>query len=342
MCERSRFNQQRRLVLTFLVGLVMLLTPISGWTQDVVRPNVGTATITRLPAPKPTARQLPDGRIEVSWPAVEGAIGYDLRRSVPPTPQTAISRPNPSETVYIDTDVKAGSTYYYVVGAVDSSGIVGLRGGTPPVTATVAPGGSTTTTTTTTTPASTTPPTAAARLSDPPANRLIEVTWSAVPGATKYSLELVLYGWMPSDPTQMDPSNRTSLRRIDWPASESRFAEPVLQYEYPAWFRYEVTPQLASGPGTRILSNIVAMPPKGKPVDIGRAASVRVGGTTSFVQNYVGCRWVSLDEQIAVVNSSGIVTGVRPGLVQILCVKSAYVNPMYSAFVAAIPLTVAP
>src|SRR6187399_364262 len=101
----------RRSILT--IGILLALLPAVAWPQDVIKPPGGTTTLDRLPAPAPTARQLPDGRIEVRWPAVEGAVKYDIRRSVPPTAQTVLSPPNPADTTYLDSDVKAGSAYYY-------------------------------------------------------------------------------------------------------------------------------------------------------------------------------------------------------------------------------------
>ena len=45
------------------------------------------------------------------------------------------------DTSYTDTNVQVGSSYYYVVGAFDSSGVISLKAGSQPViaTATAAP-----------------------------------------------------------------------------------------------------------------------------------------------------------------------------------------------------------
>ena len=106
----------------------------------VDKPTAERSPLTRLPVPTSvTARQLPDGRIEVRWDAVDGAVKYDLWRSVPPGGQTIVMRSNPAENIYIDPDVRKGSTYYYVVAAVTSAGISGLKAGSIPVTATIDP-----------------------------------------------------------------------------------------------------------------------------------------------------------------------------------------------------------
>jgi hypothetical protein len=124
-----------------VLALVVALTAARASAQDPVdKPTAERSPLTRLSAPTSvTARQLSDGRIEVRWDAVDGAVKYDLWRSVPPSPQTMPTRSNPAETTYIDADVKKGSTYYYVVAAVTSGGISGLRAGSIPVTATIEP-----------------------------------------------------------------------------------------------------------------------------------------------------------------------------------------------------------
>ena len=101
---------------------------------QVIKPGGSTE---RLPAPATiTAVQQPDGHIRVTWSAVEGAVSYTLARSVPPTPVAPVTLPNPSDTVYVDLDVKPGSTYYYLVVAVNEAGLGGLKRGSAPVVAT--------------------------------------------------------------------------------------------------------------------------------------------------------------------------------------------------------------
>ena len=88
----------------------------------------------RLPAPaKITAAQEPSGPIRVVWNAVEGAVSYKLIRSVPPMSSEGVALPVPSDTEYVDRDVKSGSHYYYVVSAVNDAGVGGLNISAPPV-----------------------------------------------------------------------------------------------------------------------------------------------------------------------------------------------------------------
>jgi hypothetical protein len=65
----------------------------------------------------------------VVWQAVDGASRYKVVRSVPPAVAATLTLPNPGDTQYVDTDVKAGSTYYYVVSGINEAGIEGMRAG---------------------------------------------------------------------------------------------------------------------------------------------------------------------------------------------------------------------
>src|ERR1043166_4064921 len=117
-----------------VVALFAVSPVVTSAAQDpVIKPGT-TATLDRLPVPTSvTATQLADGRIEVRWNAVEGAVKYELWRSVPPGPQTVVTRSDPASTTYIDSDVKVGSTYYYMVAAVTADGTLGLKAGSQPV-----------------------------------------------------------------------------------------------------------------------------------------------------------------------------------------------------------------
>jgi hypothetical protein len=112
------------------IALIGALSPPLTAQEPKPRPPGAT----RLPAPRTiTARQVGDGRIQLSWSSVPDAVKYQVTRSVPPAAQTVL--PPTPDTVYLDQDVQPGSTYYYVVRAIDSSGTPGLNGGTSPLTA---------------------------------------------------------------------------------------------------------------------------------------------------------------------------------------------------------------
>jgi hypothetical protein len=114
--------------------LGILLIPVAPATAQVTKPT--RSPTERLPAPEQiTARQQPDGSIQVTWRSVDGATSYTVTRSVPPSPAVKLNLPNPSDTSYRDGDVQPGSTYYYLVGAINEAGMMGLRASAPPVTA---------------------------------------------------------------------------------------------------------------------------------------------------------------------------------------------------------------
>jgi fibronectin type 3 domain-containing protein len=125
-------------------ALTAAALPLLAWIADplaaqdpVIKPTTTTLSGTRLPAPSTvTGRQLADGRIEVRWSRVAGAARYDIVRSVPNVGVTSI-KPGPTDTVYVDAEVKAGYFYYYVVQPIDSTGYPGLKQGSPPVQATI-------------------------------------------------------------------------------------------------------------------------------------------------------------------------------------------------------------
>jgi hypothetical protein len=122
-----------RAFLRLSIPVLAICHPFATRAQDVIKPTAG-ARGARLPAPKTvTATQESDGRIRVVWDAVPGATSYRIVRSVPPAPMAALS-PNRTDTVFFDSDVNAGSTYYYQVAAVDEGGSIGLnKGASAPV-----------------------------------------------------------------------------------------------------------------------------------------------------------------------------------------------------------------
>jgi hypothetical protein len=120
--------------MAMLLGAILGGSLTAGANAQVVKPTNPPPAAGRLPAPaKISAAQQPDGTIRVVWTAVEGATRYVLTRSVPPTPASAVTRSNPSDTVYVDTDVKPGSYYYYVVKADNEDQVGGMNASAPPV-----------------------------------------------------------------------------------------------------------------------------------------------------------------------------------------------------------------
>lgn len=335
---------------------MLALLPVPAWSQDVIKPPGGTTTIIeRLPAPMPTARQLPDGRIEVRWPAVEGAVKYDIRRSVPPAAQTVISRPNPAETTYVDADVKAGSTYYYAVAAIDSAGTMGLRAGTPPVTATTTPGTTTTTTTTSTPTTATGSSTETVDITvyvtapNPPSLRL---TFPSSPYGGR--LERWIFRASTTDPTQLDPLSKTITSLGDIPASGSSANDSLASATYPRWVKYQLVRQgvfaesythvsapllIPAATTTTTTTTPVTASPSATIVTAA-LATVAAGATISVSSaGGSGARWLSLNESVATVDQSGTVTGRAAGSTRVIAATTASDG---SLKVVAIPVTVTP
>ncbi len=113
-----------------LLSAVTLASAGTLGAQEIKPRVLPRAPTDRLPRPSAvSASQLPDGRLRVVWTAVDGAARYKIIRSVPPAGTSIVAPANARDTMYVDTDVKAGSTYYYVVSAINEAGIEGMKGG---------------------------------------------------------------------------------------------------------------------------------------------------------------------------------------------------------------------
>ncbi len=115
----------------FLLSALMLAAAAGPLGAQEIKPRPASGASTdRLPRPVAvSAAQQPDGPIRVVWRALAGAARYKVVRSVPPAVAAALILPNPGDTQYVDTDVKPGSTYYYVVSGINEAGIEGMRAG---------------------------------------------------------------------------------------------------------------------------------------------------------------------------------------------------------------------
>ena len=90
------------------------------------------------PAEAPTAliARTSDFKVDLSWTASEGATGYNIKRSTTAGGPYATIKNNASGTTYTDANVIYGTTYYYVVSAVNQ---VGESGNSNEVSATTLP-----------------------------------------------------------------------------------------------------------------------------------------------------------------------------------------------------------
>jgi hypothetical protein len=90
------------------------ISNIARWTSDFTLPGT-------ISAPINLVATAADSKVTLSWTAVDDATGYNVKRSTTAGgPYTTIATNVPS-TSYLDTTVTNGTTYYYVVTAVDGN-----------------------------------------------------------------------------------------------------------------------------------------------------------------------------------------------------------------------------
>lgn len=351
-------------ICTLIAGSRPLVAQDSGpVTKPLSEPNITD----RLPAPKPSARQMSDGRIEVSWAPIGGAVSYRMWRSVPPTPAAVVTLPNPQQSSYIDADIKMGSTYYYVVAAVNGAGIEGLRGGTTPVTAMIPLG-----------PTTIAAPTVSARIGqeDPPT---VSVSFYAM-NAASYEVQRTVYSSPSADPAQIDytrPSTVPLAPRYAV-AGPSSISDPLPSAPYARSVSYAVRAMLPNGfigpagkgdviipaatpttttggtttggttggggtsggatSGPTSLSGSTAT--GSTTLTVAAPTSLATGATASLASAAgSSARWLSLNDAVATVDASGIVTARAGGTTQVIAVSSSSDG---SVRVVATPVTVKP
>jgi hypothetical protein len=108
------------------------LTGLSSGTTYHYRIEATNATGTSLgsdqsfatipPAPTGLSATAGAGQVSLSWNSSLGATGYKVFRGTSPGGESSSAIANPSGTSYTDTNVTAGTTYYYTVKATNSAG----------------------------------------------------------------------------------------------------------------------------------------------------------------------------------------------------------------------------
>jgi hypothetical protein len=321
----------------FLLACGLLASSVRADAQEpIIKPTAGaTTTIERLPAPTPvTATQLPDGRILVSWKRLAGATSYALWRSVPPAGIVALSD-RPSDTVYVDADVKAGSWYYYNVAGVGEGGTIGLRGGAS-VEAKLSAGSTTTATTTT---AATPPPPApvAVRALGP----VFVVTWHATGSASRYDVRRLEFRPSAADSTK--PEGSATSARLFSVSSQlpKEYRDTLTPVTAPRLVAYRVeafglfgTSQGAAMspylyvPGTPLTDSVTTTTTAAlAPTTVVPALGVTllVGTSASLAQRpgVAGAQWFSLDPAVVAVTPDGTATARSAGTVSVLALMPA-------------------
>jgi fibronectin type 3 domain-containing protein len=156
----------------FVVGLALL----SGCAPGGQSPAAGTSSIA---APADFTANPGNAMVGLSWAASSGATGYNVKRATTSGgPYTQVGAP--TSTSYTDSSLTNGTTYYYVVSALDSAGQSAnsvQASATPvaPIAIPAIPSG----------------------LAAIPGNALVALRWTASSGATGYNVKRATTGGGP-------------------------------------------------------------------------------------------------------------------------------------------------
>jgi hypothetical protein len=105
-----------------ILGAALTTSSLTGKAATGGRLNLSSVIEPPLPAPASLSAAEGDGVVTLSWAGVSGASAYVVNRSQQNGgPYTAIAT-GLSGTSYADSTVSNGTTYYYVVAAVDQNG----------------------------------------------------------------------------------------------------------------------------------------------------------------------------------------------------------------------------
>jgi Big-like domain-containing protein len=285
--------------------------------EPVIKPtNPAAGTGPRLPAPSTVmASQQPDGRIRVTWSRVPSATSYAIVRSVPPEAATPIT-PDVTDTVFIDSDVTLGKTYYYVISGLNDV-TTGLKKGAAPVRAVRSAGA----------PAVVPSPANATAIYDA-ARNIVYVAWQAPPNVTFLveGRQLTSDSWVSvgSGPapsiTVSNPPQRT------WMVFRVMSLDAVGTRSQPRLSNQVLIDSSSTAPSSSGGASNMTGATGTVAVTMGSTLSLRVGATASAgsaLGGMTGSRWVSLDEGIATVDGSGTVTARATGRAQILAIGRA-------------------
>ena len=292
------------------LSAVILSSVASIPAQEVIKPTTTTTLQTRLPAPASVAaRQLSDGRIEVRWTPVEGAVRYQLTRSVPPSGAQVV-QPDPVQATYVDADVRVGSTYYYLVAGYGADGTVGLKAGSNPVTATIPVGGAT-------------QPQLGSVSAQLLGSNRAHVSWNASAGTSSYAV---------ISRVVMATTGASTFDLARVPLAANTFDDtfslpPGTQFSY----RLRVEGQTTAG----VMSNTLTVPAEfvgtpavgtvatsGVTLKVAAPITLRSGASVGVGASAAGARWLSMNESVATVDASGNVAGRSAGTAQIVALST--------------------
>jgi hypothetical protein len=313
-------------------GLVLGLATSAG-AQVVELKTADTVETTgeRLPAPAEiTALQQPGGGIQVTWSPVDDAAGYRLTRSIPPAGPLPLAMTDARDTLYVDSDVRPGNTYYYAVAAVNQAGVAGPPAAAAPLNAVA--------------PSSIRPP-------DPPGDvravlnqNSVTITWSSSRPDVDFRLErgqLTSNGpsvWLTLARSQgcclandRLESSDTGIRvvyRVTAVDSLGTTSLPALSNEIRLGGASTIDtvgnqrPSVDSVAEARTVVRAAVIAPA---VTVKVGASLKLGDSPSFLRLRLDqARWLSLDESKATVDARGQLQGRSPGSTHVVAIgKSA-------------------
>jgi fibronectin type 3 domain-containing protein len=111
----------RRILSTIMIGL---LAGVLGGCLDSVTEVPMSISDKSIPAPTGLSARVADGMITIQWHPVENASAYRVYRSVDVEGRSEFLS-DVADTIYVDSDVQNGRTYYYAVAAVLESKLEG-------------------------------------------------------------------------------------------------------------------------------------------------------------------------------------------------------------------------
>jgi fibronectin type 3 domain-containing protein len=196
------------------------------------------------------------GQCQLSWNSVTGATSYTVKRSTTAGGPYVVRQSGITVTSYTDTMVSAGTTYFYVVSAVNGSG-ESPNSSQGACTPTLPP-----------------PPLAPANLVATAGNNSVGLTWSASAGATSYTVKRASIPGGPYTPLTPSPTG-TSF-------TDSTAANGT------AYF-YVVTASNAGGESASSSNEAPATPSLPAPTGVvATAGNAQVGLTWNAVTNATG------------------------------------------------------
>ncbi|GMQ57594.1 hypothetical protein AN1V17_19890 [Vallitalea sediminicola] len=142
----------------------------NGLANDSKEVSATAKTTQTVPiAPTNVSAKSGNQTVELNWNDVEGAENYIIKRSTTSGSGYTVIADNVTGTIYTDTEVTNGSTYYYVVVAINEAG---ESGNSEEVTATPKE--------------STKLPTVPINVTTTAGNQTVELSWNGVPDADSY------------------------------------------------------------------------------------------------------------------------------------------------------------